>query len=311
MTKPEKNGSRYIFKSIRTKILISGGLALLLVAGIIIGYAAISINGIALEKAEKDLYAISQNEKATITSDLNNALDAARTMNEILTAVKTNNISLSREHLDSILKQVLEDNPRFVGTYAPYEPNAFDGNDAAYVNTNLSDATGRYLTYCNRNATTGEFAFEPLFDYEKPGIGNWYVTPKTTLKETLTEPIIYPVQGVDVQMTSLTVPIITDGKFQGITGVDYSLNSIDGRADAVDEYGGSARMFIISNGLKIIAMTGNNTHLGEELTKSGYPYHKDISDEETAIRTQKEQIVIKDGYLKILNPVTIGRTTTP
>ncbi|WP_172452716.1 hypothetical protein [Chromatium okenii] len=46
---------------------------------------------------------------------------------------------------------MLEANPQLVGLGSYWEPNAFDGRDAEFVNVAPeNDATGRYIPYWNR-----------------------------------------------------------------------------------------------------------------------------------------------------------------
>ena len=67
-----------------------------------------------------------------------------------------------------------------------------------------SDASGRYVPYFNRGS--GTIAVEPLVDYDKPGAGDYYQLPVKTGKPVLMEPYVYPVNGKDVLMTTLSLP---------------------------------------------------------------------------------------------------------
>lgn len=41
----------------------------------------------------------------------------------------------------------------------------------------------------------------------------------------MTEPYVYPINGKDVFMTSFMAPLMFDGKFGGVIGVDIALDS--------------------------------------------------------------------------------------
>ena len=56
----------------------------------------------------------------------------------------------NRSEVINILENILEKNPNLIGVYVGYEPNAFDGRDAEYVNASGHDATGRFVPYCNK-----------------------------------------------------------------------------------------------------------------------------------------------------------------
>ena len=128
----------------------------------------------------------------------------------------------SRDEANTLLKTFLADNPLAIGISTGWEPNAFDGKDADFVNKPGHDATGRYVPYFARSGT--EIVLDPLKDYDKPGAGDYYLVPKSTGKDLLTEPYIYPINGKDVLMTSVMLPMTIDGKFVGVAGVDSGLS---------------------------------------------------------------------------------------
>jgi len=50
--------------------------------------------------------------------------------------------------------------------------------------------------------------------------GGWYIGPRETLKESVLGPLPYIVQGKQVWLATLSVPIIVDGRFMGVAGAD-------------------------------------------------------------------------------------------
>ncbi len=72
-----------------------------------------------------------------------------------------------REVLNDILRNVLENNPKYLGTYSAWEPNALDGNDAQFSGKRESgqDDSGRFTPYWNRDPK-GNIAVQVLVDYE-------------------------------------------------------------------------------------------------------------------------------------------------
>ena len=143
-----------------------------------------------------------------------------------------------REELSDQVKAFLLRNPSVLGTYVGFEPDAFDGADARHKGEPGTDKTGRYLPYWNK--LTGQLALDPLLDMET---SDYWQGPKRTLADYLTEPYLY--EGV--LLTSYISPVLRDGEFVGIGGVDRSLASVDAqisRARAYDTgYG-----FLVSNG---------------------------------------------------------------
>lgn len=123
----------------------------------------------------------------------------------------------NRTEVIGILENILEKNPNLIGTYVAYEPNAFDGRDAEYVNASGHDATG-IVPYCNK--IKGRVTVAPLLHYNS---SDYYQLPKAKGEDILTEPYFY--EGIF--MVSHVSPIFRDGKFVGIAGMDVPLEYMD------------------------------------------------------------------------------------
>ncbi len=141
-------------------------------------------------------------------------MSIARTLASSLEKYDTRN----RTEANAMLEQILRDNPELIGTYVCFEPNAFDGMDRSYVNTTGHDETGRFIPYWN--TIEGEVKLDPLLYYQT---SSYYQLPKWLEKDVVTEPYLY--EGALI--VSFVSPIMEEGNFQGIGGVDVSLNYID------------------------------------------------------------------------------------
>ena len=132
--------------------------------------------------------------------------------------------SATRDSVNALLHDLLEDNPAALGLSTGWEPDAFDGKDKDFANTEGHDATGRYVPYYARSASG--IILSPLVDYTVPGAGDYYLKPKETGKALLTEPYTYKIDGKDVLMTSVMLPIVENGRFVGVSGVDTALGDL-------------------------------------------------------------------------------------
>jgi len=152
-------------------------------------------------------------------NEFNGDMKANQAIAKTLAISMTNNEFATREVVNNILVELLIAQPQqIVGTYVGYEPNAFDGQDNLFVNAPGHDSTGRFIPYWNY--IDGPINLDPLLQYDTL---DYYQGPKKTKSDVLTEPYFY--QGVF--MVSYVSPIIQDGKFIGIAGVDVSLNYLD------------------------------------------------------------------------------------
>ncbi len=161
-------------------------------------------------------------------------LDEARSLGLVFNSItqNQNKLSFSREESNIILKTFIESRSQYLGVYVLFEPDSYDGSDRSYINTDLHDGTGRYIPYWVIDEN-GRGIAEALVEYEEDYSG-WYQAPKNTNREAIQDPFLYPIQGVDVLMTSLTVPVQNaSGQFIGITGIDISIEEIIEMAQSV------------------------------------------------------------------------------
>lgn len=294
--------------SIQTKFLLWMGISLLLIAAFIITYAAATMRNAAIEDANVNAVAIAQSHAGQMKAEIELALDVGRTMAQSLKAVKRtqNPIILTRDQVNGMLAQVLEDNPNFLGTYTLWEPNAFDGLDAQYVNAPAHDETGRFIPYWVRGDEE-EFFVEALLEYETEGIGDWYLLPRETKQEQVLDPFLYPIQDVNVLLTSLVTPIVVDGQFYGIAGVDLKIDSLQQLTEDANIFNGTGRMVLISNNGTLVGATGHPELVGQSVTELSENYIDDLDDIQ-----QGEAFTRQYGDdLAVFVPIVFGNTKTP
>lgn len=78
----------------------------------------------------------------------------------------------------------------------------------------------------------------------------WYNTPKQTGKVYLTEPTTYPVNGKNVTMASVYVPIMRDGTFVGLVSIDTELSYLQNEIANTKIMGGYTQL-LSSKGLYV------------------------------------------------------------
>jgi methyl-accepting chemotaxis protein len=302
--------------SMQQKIGVWSGICLLVTAGLIISYSAItlhneakSVRTEAIETARVLAGEVGEKFAGNIKMSLEGALDTARTLAQALSGKKDedNPVELGREEVNSILTIVLDRNPSFVGTYTAWEIDAFDDMDSGYIDDMGHDSTGRFIPYWNRNEA-GEIAVEALIDYDIGGAGDYYQLPKKTKTESVIDPYIYPVQGKDTLITSLVVPILANDTFYGIAGIDLRLDFLQQITDNNKElYDGTATIIVISNNGTLAAVTGQPELVGEHMKA----VHEDWEEDLGYIQKGEKKIEFDEGRLAVFIPIRIGKTTTP
>lgn len=302
-TKKEQVGN---YQSIRVKIMLWAGSCLILLATTIVVFSAITIRNRAIEAAKDQVRTFASLEVLKAKSQLEVALKAARNLASVFSAIKDPDvaISLSRDQANGMLRKIHESNPQFLGTYTLWEPNEFDGRDSEFVNTEAHDETGRFIPYWIRGSEG--LKAEALVDYEVPGDGDWYLLPKNTHQETVF-PVVYPVEGVDTFMTASTVPIIVEGQFYGIAGVDLKSDFLQRLTDEIQLYDGAAKMVLISNYGKFTGVTGQ----ADMLDKSAQTLFPEFDNFKQFVQEGETITQVKEDTLQVFTPMYLGASKIP
>ena len=241
---------------------------------------------------------------------LGHGIDVARTMSHTYEGMLKNG-NPSRDAVISIMKTVLEQNPVFLGVWTVWEPNAFDGKDSEFIDKPGHDKTGRFIPYWNRFGDN--IALEACTDYDNSGeAGNYYSIPLHSGNEYIGEPFTYKIQGKDISMSSIAIPIKYNGKVVGIAGIDISSETLISYQEKVKLYNtGFAK--IMTNKGTIVADI-DKTEIGK--TSSEWT-DNNLSDIKQAITSGKPitKIVYSDHFdadaVKCYYPINIGNTNTP
>jgi len=300
-----------VFTSIRGKIIIWVGICMVITFGIIITYAAVTQHRIAMESAEKELISQSESLANFIKAYLEVPLDSARTMAQALGAVgkvsaenmNENGIGMTRDQVNAMLRELLITNPDFLGTYTLWEPGAFDGRDAQFAGTVFHDDTGRFIPYWNRG-NSGEIKVEPLMDYGVEGKGDYFQIPRKTKREAIIEPYLYEVQGKETLLTSLVAPILIDGNFSGIAGVDIALKDLQTYVETHNPYTGQGTANLITHDGLVAASAGHAEVVGKHFRELHDDWERDLKH----IQTGKTVFQKEEGSFSTFVPVNIGNT---
>ena len=267
----------------------------------------------AMRSAREDAFALSrksaQELSSRIETQLGTALGSARSIAQAFEGVIASGHP-SRAEADAMLRSTLAASPDYIGVWTVWEPNAFDGHDADFVNKPGHDASGRYAPYWHRG--NGTIEVEVNKDYTVEGAGDYYLLPKRSNQETVIEPYVYKVAGKDVLMTSLAVPVHRpDGTLVGVVGVDLPLAQL--AADITKKkVGVTGYAALVSNRGLYVAhpkvercgkpMVATDPWVEPFLgrIKSGEPFE-----------TESYSHTLNDNTYRFGDPVQIGKATTP
>lgn len=165
----------------------------------------------------------------------------------------------SRDSTSLFIKRMLIESPDYIGTFVGYEPNA-DNQDTKYATDkyigNIVNNNGRYLPYWYRDKTGG-LVVEPMIDME---VSEYYGGIKKQFEDTkkstamITEPFLYE----EKLLVGISSPIIAKGVFQGVAGVDQSLNDISTMLSKIKKSTGRD-LYLLSRKGAFISATSDNS----------------------------------------------------
>jgi len=301
-------------RSVRNKILLWAGLCMFGTLGIVVAYSSITTRTIALDSARQSVFSMAKEDADEIAVVISGALDTARTLANALSTIKSARVGLTRATVDSMLRTTLERNANFVGVYTAWEPDAFDGKDARFVNSPGSDSSGRFVPYWSRNRE-GNVIVEPLLGYEdatpnETGArkGDYYLLPREKKRECIIEPYVYPVQGKPTLMTSLVVPVMVGDTHYGLAGVDLPLDFLESLVDKEDIFHKTGKVFIVSHKGLVAAASGNPGIIGKPLKAAFGDASEGYLE---TVQGAQEVVKTAGGMVTAFAAITLGHTATP
>jgi methyl-accepting chemotaxis protein len=295
----------------------------LIVMIIVLNLAGIgALGGTILALAQKQISSLINKEITNLADEnaleikvwLELYLDAVRTVGQIMSKYEEIDRMARRPFFNLMIRTLAEENPEVIAASTVWEPNVLDGLDAEFANTPGTDQSGRFIPYWFRN--NEGVTLEPVMDYETPGPGDYYLIPKRTGNETLVEPYAYEVNGRNVLMTSVVMPVKNNGRFVGGVNIDLEMGVIQRYAEQIKPYEGTVVMVYSNGGL--VSAHFDASRMGKPMMETEQdvagPYLNDLRD---AIQQGKQfsfssyvpRLGEKMFFVNV--PIVIGNTTTP
>ena len=192
----------------------------------------------------------------------------------------------------SELKALLAGDKRISNMWVIFEPNALDGRDNYFVGDTAmgSTSSGVFAPWIVDNVV---HALE-----EEDGM-MFFNAAKSAMREVLTEPYSYELQGQTYHMVSLCIPIFVNKRFVGVAGTDFFAHELLDKIKTFDD--NATGRLVTDKG--IIAISSNL----EEISTNIVDNQHDISDG-LAEGILFDGMFEDDGevYYKVFIPVQLG-----
>jgi signal transduction histidine kinase/CheY-like chemotaxis protein len=256
------------FKNIKIgkKLMLTTALLIALAIATLSTVIGLSVQKMAETDAQEIAKETAHHYANVVKTILEVPLDEARALATTLeVSINSKGFKLTRQQANLILKYFLDHRPHFFAAAAVFEPNAFDGKDANFINAPGHDETGRFIPYWSRN-DKGKSVLAPVVGYQTE---DFYLLPKRTKTEIVMEPFIYPVQDKDVLMTSLIVPILDNNhNFMGVQGFDLTLEQLQRQIGEMEIAGFKDAYITVYSAKGTIVASGERSELGKTIKKT-------------------------------------------
>lgn len=261
------------------------------------------------QQAQQYLQILAQDTAAQLRIPLETALHTAQANAAVMQAVVADSSITDKRRLAiRTLEQTLTLNDDFLGAYVAFEPNTVDGSDFMQRDSLGSDARGRFLPYVVRS-DKNSFVVENLEGLEdatpdENGVraGEYYLCSKDRKSSCVIDPYLYPIDGEQVLLTSLVAPVMREGRFIGISGIDISAAFLQSviKDVAAELYKGMGQTLLISPRGVIVGHSQQPELIGQNLNVLDNDLRealRSVSEEgQSRILQQQQQFIVLSPF---------------
>jgi methyl-accepting chemotaxis protein len=294
--------------SLATKLLLPICLAL------IVGLAVLAL--VVRDKSATETRAISLDlGRATAdaaATDVKLLFDTAFEVARVLaqTAVSQKKTGAPRTALVESCASATRANPDIIGSWIEFADQNYDGNNAAHKGEPGMTKDGRISIYVTHSGD--DVSVQPAAEGADEAVNQEYFTGAyESGKEYVSAPYIYPVDGVDTLMTSITVPIMYEGKAIGVAGVDISLGDLNSML-AENKPLGDGSVYLISSGGSWIAHP-NKDYVNKPITDTEAKFVPWFTEAVggKAVEVDDYSKSLGSDVIRLLTPIQLGAAEKP
>ena len=182
-----------------------------------------------------------------IAKNLNNYYYTLRTNANILSEFDQIDERYRRKIFDAYIKKIAIENKDIYAVWTIWEPNALDNLDKDNQNSNFGIQNLGAFASTWKNTKNGlAHNVAPIADYSD----EYYTTPKNTLRDCLLNPYFFSYSDNPkdkVYETTIAVPIVKNGQFLGVVGMDISIQSLCDSIITVKPYENEGYALLVAN----------------------------------------------------------------
>ncbi|MCG7394886.1 cache domain-containing protein, partial [Microvirga sp. ACRRW] len=219
-------------RSIKTRVLLLAGAGFIGACTILTFAGAQIMMSKGRDEAIVTANSLLNQYKDYVHGEIDRAVAAATVTKSTAEAIAYD-YKVERGELAEILALTVESQPNLIGMALAFEPDALDRRDKEYLADTYSDATGRFAPYFFWTKE-GKVSVEPL---NMKGAEGWYDKPLRENRNQITPAYLYPVNGEEVLMSTVSIVIRRDKAPIGIITADIGLKKISDEIGSLKPFG--------------------------------------------------------------------------
>ncbi len=292
---------------IRAKIFLFIFITSFIVFALVITYIAFNYRNYSIQQANKLVNIYVQNAANSAKITLEKDLTVCETVAESFKDYDKIPKNLREPIYNDILKNVLAGHPEYLSVWMSWE--------LRFIQPGYTNKYGRKRTVAIRDAGVISFVIDTA-ELGGDNIGSIYYQSKISKKDVLVDPYFYVYSqkdgGDSVLETSIAKPLIIDGEFAGIIGIDITLNRFQNIIDETRPFENTYALLVSNNGTIISAPEPGME--GDSLL-SKFPVFVKNDVLQNIKEGKNFSFVFSDSsgvsnYVSIA-PIQIGKTITP
>ncbi|MDR2942104.1 MAG: methyl-accepting chemotaxis protein [Treponema sp.] len=260
--------------------------------------------------SERYVVTMADDSVADINNFINSFMDKVETAAHVMEQYRHIRIDNRRDVLNVIVEGLTQLNPGITGAWCVWEPDVLEGFDHQYIGTKGAGPDGRFAPYYYWD--NGKVEITVINNFQDPA----YLLPKNSGLPVILDPYEFEVGGKMVLITSIAIPIRTNGKIMGVMGFDLPLTNIQKISQTKKPFPGALTAVFSNNGT--ITAHFDESRIGKNIINT----ERDMAGQyiDDIVKAVKEgRLYSFSNYIKELNgkmrifivPIVIGSTKTP
>ena len=166
------------------------------------------------------IYNLAQREAKYWEGREETRLRLLRTLAHLMADYEGNPSEIRRNNFDNVLYSTMKQEPDILQLYTVWKPNAIDGMDAQYIGRTGSTSTGQYAIAFSRES--GEIQARTSNDVEESMA---FLNGPNSKKDRVEHPILRTLDGEEMNVLRMMVPIVNPRTNETVGGVGFLLNT--------------------------------------------------------------------------------------